>query len=173
MVRFDIRDLAGLVVVLPQHSRWLIGTAAVLVLIVDCGGIVMRAVKRSYIPGQKAAVEFLLANTTPSDRISGTAGLVYALHFDGRLREDKYLGLRGGVIPNAVVIDPDMWGPRYKAWEHEYPDDLKRVNERLRTTGWLMTGMAIRSTCGSLRIVERQAHRGGRTADISQSPLTR
>jgi hypothetical protein len=91
----------------------------------------MRSGQRSYIAAQHDAIAFLQANTGPSDRISGTAGLVYALQFDGRLREDKYLGLRGGVIPDALVVDPDMWAPRYKEWERDRPDDLARVRQRL------------------------------------------
>lgn len=115
-----------------RSLRLLVAAAAGLAVAVDCSGIVLRAMQRSYIVAQHDAVEFLLTHTQPTDRISGTAGLVYALHFDGRLREDKYLGLRGGVIPNAVVVDPDMWAVRYKAWETEHPEDLQRVQERLR-----------------------------------------
>ena len=115
-----------------RRLRVAIMVFAGLVVVIDCVGVVMRSVQRSYRQSQHDAIEFLLANTKPSDRISGTAGLIYALRFDGRLREDKYLGLRGGAIPDAVVVDPDMWAVRYKAWEQEYPDDLKRVNERLQ-----------------------------------------
>ncbi len=35
-------------------------------------------------------------------------------------------------MPDAVVVDPDMWAVRYKAWETEYPEDLKMVQERLQ-----------------------------------------
>ena len=112
--------------------RPVLAVAAALIMAVDCSGIVIRALKRSYIAAQRDAVAFLVSHTKPTDRISGTAGLIYALHFDDRLREDKYLGLRGGEQPDAVVVDPDMWAVRYKAWETELPDDLRRVQERLQ-----------------------------------------
>jgi hypothetical protein len=114
-----------------RRLRPLVGVAAALVVLVDCSGIVLRARQRSYLAAQQEAVGFLRTHTSPSDRIGGTAGLVYALHFDARLREDKYLGLQGGPPPDAVVVDPDMWGPKYREWEHDKPEVLRKVRHIL------------------------------------------
>ena len=111
--------------------RPLVGLAAALMVIVDCTGIIMRARQHSYIAAHNAAIAFLQAHTSPSDRIAGTAGLLYSLKFDDRLREDKYLGVRGGPVPDAVVVDPDIWAPRYKELERENPDDLARIRHLL------------------------------------------
>jgi hypothetical protein len=111
-----------------RRLRPLLGLAAALLVLIDCAGIVMRARQKSYIAAQTAVADSIRVNTKPSDRIAGTAGLLYILNFDDRLREDKYLGVRGGEQPDVVVVDPDIWGPRYREIERDSPEEWERIH---------------------------------------------
>ncbi len=113
----------------PGYRRVVV--AGVLLLVgVEVGGIFLRAYKRSYMATQRPAMAFLLAHTGPRDRIVGTAALIYELHFDPRLRDDPYLGLRSGREPDAIVIEP-LYREFYQGWETRRPDALKQTNARL------------------------------------------
>jgi hypothetical protein len=111
-----------------RRLRPLLAMAAALLVLVDCAGIVMRARQKSSVAAQTAVADFIRANTKSSDRIAGTAGLLYVLNFDDRLREDKYLGVRGGEQPDVVIVDPDIWGPRYRELERESPEEWEKLH---------------------------------------------
>jgi hypothetical protein len=115
----------------PAYRRAVV--AGILLLAgTEVGGILLRAHNRSYMATQRPALAFLLAHTGPHDRIVGTAALIYELHFDPRLRDDPYLGLRSGRDPDAIVIEP-LYRDYYEGWETRKPDALKTTNERLST----------------------------------------
>jgi len=111
--------------------RGLVAAAIAIVILVDTGGIVLRARRRSYIESQRRAIAFLTAQTVPSSRIDGTAGLLYSLGFDERLRDDPLLGLRAGPSPDAVVVDPDIWAPLYLGWEKQRFAEMGRIIRQL------------------------------------------
>jgi hypothetical protein len=96
----------------------------------ECSGIVLRAMQRSYIPALRPAAEFVKSRTGPNDRIAGTAALVYEFGFTDRLRDDAYLGLRSGHLPDVIIIE-NLYEIAYSYWKDERPEDMRRIRERL------------------------------------------
>lgn len=91
-----------------EHPRLRVGIAAGLALLVaiESGGILLRARERSYRELQLPAVQHALALAKPEDRIVGSAALIYEFGFDPRLRDDPYLGLKNGLMPDLIVMSP-------------------------------------------------------------------
>ncbi len=110
--------------------RSLLAVAVILLMAVETGGILLKAHRRSYRATQRAMVDYLRSRTLPSDRIVGTAALLYEMGFDPRLRDDCYLGLRSGRASDAIVIE-ELYRIQYAAWSTERPADMRRIRERL------------------------------------------
>jgi 4-amino-4-deoxy-L-arabinose transferase-like glycosyltransferase len=113
----------------PRLRLAVVGAAGLLVA-VECSGIVLRAVQRSYMPALRPAAEFVKSRTGPNDRIAGTAALVYEFGFTDRLRDDAYLGLRSGHLPDVIIIE-NLYEIAYSYWKDERPEDMRRIRERL------------------------------------------
>ncbi|MGD1095596.1 MAG: hypothetical protein ABSB35_26825 [Bryobacteraceae bacterium] len=104
--------------------------AALLLAAIDTGGLLLKAHMRSYIANERGAIDFLRSHTLPSDRIVGTAGLIYDLGFDPRLRDDPYVGLRSGRPPDAIVVEV-IYQDMYTGWATQRPVDQRAINARL------------------------------------------
>jgi hypothetical protein len=135
-----IHILPWYVALLAGWCRWLwIGrprlrpvVAAVVLLLcaVDSGGILLKARDRSYVVREREALDFLRKNAAPSARIVGSAALIYGLEFNPNLRDDPYLGLKGGLRPDAVVIE-QLYRGYYAGWAEERPVDVRAIRARL------------------------------------------
>jgi hypothetical protein len=110
--------------------RPLVGAALGVLVLVESGGILLKAVQRSYIPAERAALEFLRQQTRPADMIVGTGALLYGLDFDPRLKDDMYLGLRSGRTPDAIIVEP-LYRDNYTGWMTQRPSDMKQILQRL------------------------------------------
>jgi hypothetical protein len=115
-----------------QRSRLrpILVVAAILLAAIDTGGLLLKAQTRSYIATERGAIDFLRSHTRPSDRIVGTAGLIYDLGFDSRLRDDPYVGLRSGRPPDAIVVEL-IYKDMYTGWATQRPTDQRAINARL------------------------------------------
>jgi hypothetical protein len=96
----------------------------------ETGGILLRARTRSYIEKERTMVAWVRSHARPSDRIVGSASLLYGLGFDARLKDDPYLGLRSGRKPDMVIIEP-LFRDLYDAWDRVAPDDMHAIRNRL------------------------------------------
>jgi hypothetical protein len=110
--------------------RRVVVLAVVALVVIETSGILIKAVARSYQGPQRAAMAFVLAHAKPDDRICGSAALIYELHFDPRLRDDPYLGLRSGRLPDVVIVE-SLYHIQYDAWTKERPGDMRRIRGRL------------------------------------------
>jgi hypothetical protein len=115
-----------------RRARPLVAAGLLALVSIETGGILLKAYQRSYVEDQRAAVRYLLAHTGPSDRIVGSASLIYEMGFDPRLRDDVYLGLRSGRVPDAVVIE-SLFRAEYASWEKQGRPDVQRIRARLST----------------------------------------
>ena len=97
---------------------------------VEAGGILLKARTRSYMATQRPAVNFVLQHARPSDRIVGTAALLFELGFDPRLRDDPSLGLTNGHPPDIVVMEK-LYKLQYWEWSTERPAEQQRIYDRL------------------------------------------
>ncbi len=116
-----------------SRRRWrpLLAFAVFALVVVDPSGILLRAVTRRYQGPQRAAVAFIEAHSKPDDRIDGSSSLVYELGFDNRLRDDPYLGLQSGRLPDMVVIET-LYRVLYDAWDVERPREMQQIHNRLK-----------------------------------------
>lgn len=112
------------------RRRLLIAAGVAGLIIVEMSGIAVKAMTRSYIPAQRAAVQFVQSQARPGDMIVGTAALLYEMDFDTRLRDDPYLGTRSDLVPDIIILE-GLYRPLYTAWEKERPADSARISQRL------------------------------------------
>jgi hypothetical protein len=115
-----------------RRARPFVAAGLLALVSIETGGILLKAYQRSYVEDQRAAVRYLLAHTGPSDRIVGSASLIYEMRFDPRLRDDVYLGLRSGRVPDAIVIE-SLFRAEYASWEKQGRADVQRIRARLST----------------------------------------
>jgi hypothetical protein len=114
------------------RARLLVAAGLVVLISVETGGILLKTYQRSDAVAQRAMVQYLLANTTPSDRIAGSAALLYEMGFDPRLCDDYYLGIRSGYAPDAIVID-NVWTDLYTNLNKEHPTEVQKIQAQLST----------------------------------------
>lgn len=110
--------------------RPILVVATILIAAIDTGGLLLKAYTRSYIATERGAIDFLRSHTRPSDRIVGTAGLIYDLGFDSRLRDDPYVGLKSGHPPDAIVVEL-IYQDIYTGWATQRPADQHAINTLL------------------------------------------
>jgi 4-amino-4-deoxy-L-arabinose transferase-like glycosyltransferase len=115
----------------PVLAGWL-----VLLLGVQCGGIVLRARQRSAHQDEAAAADFLRRQGTGVHRIAATAALLFYLDFDPRLIDDPTLGTEGSTQPDAVVIGSN-YRDIYDGWATARPQAMERIRQRL--SGYRLT----------------------------------
>jgi hypothetical protein len=116
-------------------SRWprmrpVIGALVLGLMAVETGGVLLKSVQRSYITQQGPAIAFVRSHAGPTARIVGTAALIYGMRFDDRLRDDIYLGLKSGVVPDVIVIEP-IYKETYRGWEEIRPAEMRAIKRRL------------------------------------------
>lgn len=114
----------------PRLRRMVV-LAVVALMAVETSGILIKAMTRAYQAPQRAAIAFLRAHAKPDDRIYGSAALIYGLDFDPRLRDDPYLGLKSGRLPDVVVVET-LYRILYDGWAKERPGDMQRIRDRLQ-----------------------------------------
>ncbi len=125
--------LAVWVVWLWDHlPRWRLAVAAwiAVLLLLQSGGIVLRARQRSYIEQQRQAVRFLLNRAKEGSLIIGSASLLYEMNFDPRLLDSPFLGTRGGRTGDFVIID-ELYRIAFEAWARKRPVEYRRIQARL------------------------------------------
>ncbi len=110
--------------------RFVIAPALLLLCSVETTGIFLKARAQQYMLEQSPAMQFVEANTPKAGFIAGSASLLYELHFDPRLHDDPYLGLRKGIFPDVVIIDP-LYKDLYQEWSAGYPSRIKDIRQRL------------------------------------------
>ena len=115
-----------------EHPRLRPGLAAGLLVLagLETGGILLKAYTRSYRAEQFAMVDFVRAHAAPGARINGSGALLYSFDFDTRLKDDLYIGLRGGPQPHVVIVE-SLYRETYEAWKKERPEDMRRITGRL------------------------------------------
>lgn len=112
------------------RARLPVASGLVLLITLETGGILWKAHRRSYVAAQRAMVQFLLAHTGPAARIDGSAALLYEMGFDPRLRDDPYLGLRGGPAPDAIVIEA-IYRDFYASLAGQHAAEVHQIQDRL------------------------------------------
>ena len=117
-----------------ERARRLVASALLILASIETGGILLKAHDRSYVAAQRKMVRYLLSHTLPSDRIVGSAALIYEMGFDPRLRDDYYLGIRSGREPDAIVIDR-LYSGIYASWTKDRPADMRKIYGRLAAYG--------------------------------------
>lgn len=110
--------------------RKLIPVAVATVVLIDMGGILVKSYTRSYVATQRQTVAFILAQARPSDKIFGTASLLYEMNFDPRLTDDFTLGVDSDEMPDIVVIE-QLYRQVYGQWRIAKPSEMNRITDRL------------------------------------------
>ncbi|HLH44195.1 MAG TPA: hypothetical protein VKV74_14500 [Bryobacteraceae bacterium] len=112
------------------RARWLVRLGLVLLVSVETGGILLKSYVRSYLSSERGMIQYLRANSVPSDRIVGSAAMIYATGFDPRLRDDLYLGIKSGRAPDIIVIN-SIYRDVYAGWSKQRPEDMREIYARL------------------------------------------
>lgn len=113
-----------------KNWRIAIGAALVLLALVECGGILWRGRTRSYREAETKMVNFLLPSLKPTDRIIGSAALLYGLNYDKRLLDDPYLGINSGKTGDWIVVEP-LYRIQFAAWETEKPSEMAKIRREM------------------------------------------
>lgn len=106
--------LAVWVVWLWEQARLpkpVLATAVVGLMLLQCGGVALRAYVNTYDRQYRPLIRFLEAESRPDDLIMGSAELGFALGFTHRLVDDTRLGFYSGRHPEFIVMDN-----RYHNW---------------------------------------------------------
>jgi hypothetical protein len=96
----------------------------------EIGGIMVKSYSRSYIEDQTQVVNFVKEHAGAQTNINATAGFVYALGFDPRFKDDAYLGIDTGRIPDIIVVE-EFYQGLHEGWRTRRPEDMRRISERL------------------------------------------
>jgi hypothetical protein len=115
-----------------RAPRWrpVVVVSVMSLIALEIGGILLRAETRSYIAPENAAIQFIRQHAKSGDRIVGSSALIYGLEFDPRLKDDPYLGLKSGRMPDVVVIE-DLYHIQFDGWTIVRPEDMARIRKRL------------------------------------------
>jgi hypothetical protein len=111
--------------------RRVVVMAVAALMTIEVSGSLAKALTRSYQVPQRAAVAFIRSHARPDDRICGSAALIYEMDFDPRLRDDPFLGLKSGRLPDVVIIET-LYHILYDAWSKERPVEMRAIRERLQ-----------------------------------------
>lgn len=111
---------------------WVPVAAAVAVLAVQAGGVVLRTWQNPYRRTYEPATSFLREHAGPNDTVVGNASLAFALGFDGGVVDDVRLGYFSGRHPDFIVLDQEyLWSiGRYKTTA---PAIFNFIEQRLTT----------------------------------------
>lgn len=95
---------------------WAPLAAAAAILVVQAGGVVLRAWQNPYGRTYEPVTAFLREHAGPKDTIVGNASLAFELGFDGGLVDDVRLGYYSGRRPDLIVLDQEYLSSirRYK-----------------------------------------------------------
>lgn len=118
-----------------EHSpplRPALTMAALLLVGVETGGILLKSYSRSQVVAQEqAAIDFTRAHAGPQDRIVASAALIYGFEFDTRLRDDARLGTTSGKMPDIIIVDP-LYRDLYDSWKAVQAGEVMPITARLR-----------------------------------------
>lgn len=114
-----------------RRTRGFVAAGLLLLVALETGGILLKARERSYMADQRAMIRYVRSHSLPSESIVGSAALIYGLNFDPRLRDDYYLGIRAGRMPDIIIIGP-LYRDLYEHyWNKERPAAMKKIDARL------------------------------------------
>jgi len=111
----------------PAMKPVLVTAVAGLVLL-QVGGVGLRAYVNNYDSQYRPLVRFLQAEVRPDDLVIGSAELGFALGFTDRLLDDTRMGFHSGRHPEYIVVDN-----RYQSWIVEYLASEPAVQTYVRT----------------------------------------
>jgi len=104
---------------------WLVTASAL-----QTAGMFWVAKARSAVGGQREAALFLTRNAGRARQIDACVSMVFALHFDARLRDDQTLGVVTGVEPDVFVID-DFYREFFEIFGRTKPALMGRIRQRI------------------------------------------
>jgi hypothetical protein len=108
--------------------RPLVATAVAGLVLLQCGGVVLRAYVNTYESQYRPVIRFLQAESRPGDLIMGSAELGFSLGFTSQLLDDTRLGYYSGRHPEFIVVDS-----RYQSWIVGYLASEPAVQAHVQT----------------------------------------
>ena len=87
-------------------------------------------VSRSYRPSERELVTFIETRAQSAKLIWGSAALGFGLHFDPRLLDDAYLGIRSRKTADVIVVGP-LYNIVFDVYRNERPDDWRAISAQL------------------------------------------
>lgn len=97
-----------LVAAIREHPKLRLAAAAFCVSIVALNiGLNLVRLAKPYKPAEDRMLTFIREKAGKAHLIFGSAGLVFGFHFDRRLLDDRYLGVRSGKTGDVAIME---WG---------------------------------------------------------------
>ncbi len=85
---------------------------------------------RSYRPNERELIHFVNTHMQTAKLIWGSDALAFAMHFDPRLLDDAYLGIRSKKTADAIIVTP-LYNIVFDVYRTERPDDWRKISAQL------------------------------------------
>jgi 4-amino-4-deoxy-L-arabinose transferase-like glycosyltransferase len=110
--------------------RWLLGACVVGLLLLETGGVLLKARTDLYHKSYLPAVQFLQRTGPPDALVMGSAELGFGLGFDRRFIDDNQLGHLSDKRPDFIVVE-EIYEEAFRGHQAQRPQVYEHVMQTL------------------------------------------